>query len=525
MIRRFRASGDDAERGQILPLFALVIVVVFGMAALAIDVSNAYSDLRYYRSVADTAALAAAQDLQGDSRVVDPTKRPGARQRALDVLARQLFATSAPTCSTASDVADCAVPGTDYLVSVTTPAPGSCMQCIDSFAVKVGIRHPNYRLTFANALGQGQWNLGIDSVAGLTFGGSYAIVTLRPIENSTSATAKNIRVEGGTVVNVTGGDVGSNANMEYNGSGSILTVEPGYKVDYYDPYRGPMWGSPASPPGTKITTMIPDPNYPIPSRGATPPAGGTEPPAVCDPIADALWADPGYRPFVPANGPGTAPDYADIDCYRPGVYGGTLSISNGDLGILTPGLYFLDRGADIQGGLIGGYTGGSTGVAIVVPQTQLFRLRTGGSEPRSVMLNGGSKIGNPATGLEATAARDFAGNPIHTGGSTPVPLTLIVPKDPNCNVVLPYPVSCDDNHNDTIDLAGGSALYLAGVQYAPSDNVTVAGGSSGVGYVGQIIAWTVKYTGGSAINQDFAGADDAGTLRIDAACSAPGTSC
>jgi hypothetical protein len=141
------------------------------------------------------------------------------------------------------------------------------------------------------------------------------------------------------------------------------------------------------------------------------------------------------------------------------------------------------------------------------------------------MLNGGSKIGNASTGHEATAGLDYSGNPVDTGGSSPVPLTLIVPKDPNCNVVLPYPTSCDDNHNDTIDLAGGSALYLAGVQYAPSDNVTVAGGSAGVGYVGQIISWTMKYTGGSAINQDFAGSERPGTLRIDAACTAPGTTC
>jgi len=45
-------------RGQILPLFALMLVGIFAIAALAIDVSSAYSARQFYRTAADAAALA-----------------------------------------------------------------------------------------------------------------------------------------------------------------------------------------------------------------------------------------------------------------------------------------------------------------------------------------------------------------------------------------------------------------------------------------------------------------------------------
>ncbi len=55
---------NRAERGQILPLFALMVVALFAIAAIAIDVSNAYAARRAYRTWADQASLAGAQDLQ-----------------------------------------------------------------------------------------------------------------------------------------------------------------------------------------------------------------------------------------------------------------------------------------------------------------------------------------------------------------------------------------------------------------------------------------------------------------------------
>jgi hypothetical protein len=70
-----------------------------------------------------------------------------------------------------------------------------------------------------------------------------------------------------------------------------------------------------------------------------------------------------------------------------------------------------------------------------------------------------------------------------------------------------------------LNVAGGGNLYLAGVQYAPTDNVSVSGGSTGTGYVGEIVAWTLKYTGGTVIKQEFASKIPLGVLRLDQACT------
>jgi hypothetical protein len=62
--------------------------------------------------------------------------------------------------------------------------------------------------------------------------------------------------------------------------------------------------------------------------------------------------------------------------------------------------------------------------------------------------------------------------------------------------------------------------------YAPSDNVAIHGdNTSQAGRAGQLVAWTVTYTGGAKLNQDYPGLEEVGTLRLDAACTAPTEPC
>ena len=111
----------------------------------------------------------------------------------------------------------------------------------------------------------------------------------------------------------------------------------------------------------------------------------------------------------------------------------------------------------------------------------------------------------------------------------PLLLSILVKKDPDCVVPtgLPFqePAACDANHNKTVGIAGGGSLALEGVQYIPTDNVEIHGGSSGNGRVGQIISWTLFYSGGTHINQEGPNTLGVGTLRLDGACTAPGTPC
>ncbi len=529
---------SERSRGQVVPLFALMLFVLCGMAALAIDVSNAYQARRAYRTFADAAAMAGAQDLQQPgTRTVTSTDYDSARAHAIESMAEQFTIEDgsgtprhpASTCTRTGDRSDCTLERLPFQFSVVTPLPSgaSCVSCDPTRSVQVTLADPVFQTTFARVLGQGTWRVAVTSVAGLQFNKAYTIVTLRTPSSEAIPGVRDIAVNGGTRVTVNRGDVGTNANMVYSGTDSIMVLDPGYRMYYYDPFNPALWGS--SPTGTKITQLIADPLYPIPSKGSSPPTG-SEDVAGCPAIAASVFSNSNYAPSVPvASG---TPDMTKIHCYTRGVYGAELKVDNGTLAILEPGLYFFDGGLNAQGSVIGGFTPASEGVALVFPENlgTMFKNRTSGGSSaltQIVALNAGNRYLNPG-GREATAAHDYAGGLVQTNTTPAKLMTVMVQRDARCPVVFPFPATCTntiENQNKSIDLSGGSGLYLAGVQYAPSDNVTIAGNTTTGGYVGQVWAWTLVYTGGSRINQEGDQQAGAGTMRLDAACTAPGTPC
>ena len=544
------SKTNGRASGQVLPLFALFLIALLAMAALAIDVSGVLAARRYYRSVADAASLAGGQDLQqGKTRIVTPGDRTRARTHALEQASSLLGVPTPASCNPSADILDCVVGS--YLVSVKTPSP-TCVDCDPDRSVQVTVRNPAYPLSFARLLGQNAWNVGSTSVAGLAFGKAYTIVTLRPPQpNGASGTydVRDFRLDGGTVVEVINGDVGTNSNMEYGGIDSLLKLSTGYAMYYYDPYNSPEWTppSPANPDGKKLPSMIPDPQYSIPGDGTIngPPGptgaqdtdeavGSTCQSAAVELLGDSSFS--GYQPYVPLDSVTGLPDMSMIECYKPGVYAGnyaknpntSISVDNDHLAILEPGLYWLNGNLDVQGSVIGGFTPGSEGVALVFKEASAhFNLNTsgGGTDPQAVALNAGTRFNSAFSGTEASAALDFSGNSIVTNTNPAVKMTLMVTHDTNCRVQIPYPSACDPtNKNYSIDLTGNSTLYLAGVQYMPTDNATI-NSSGAFGYVGQIWAWTLKYAGGTTLTQEGSQGESIGVLRLDAACTAPSTPC
>jgi Putative Flp pilus-assembly TadE/G-like len=510
-------------RGQILPLFALMLVGIFAMAALAIDVSSAYSARQFYRTAADAAALAGAQDLQvTNSRAVTPLQYTAARSDAKASIEAQFGA--AATCALSGNRSDCTFTNLPYQFAIVTPLPiGACVSCDLARSVQVNFVHPTFQLTFAHVLGFANFRVGVSSVAGLQFNHSYAIVTLRPPSSAVISGVRDMKVGSNVQVVVRTGDVGTNANMTYGGSSALLSLDSGYTMEYFDPNNPPLWG--LNPPGTLMAGLILDPGYPVPSTVGAP--VGSVDGAGCAAIALYVQSNPNYAPFVPMAG--ALPDMTKITCYRNGVYSTGVKVNNGSLGIFEPGLYFFDGGLDAQGTVIGGYTPGSEGVAFVFPESPtMFNNLTNGKIPGIVALNAGTRYLNPG-GSEATAARDYSGGLVQTNTSPKkLMMTVIVPPDSNCPVSFTTFVTCtnnEENKNSSIKLTGNSGVYLAGVQYAPSDNVSVSGNTATGGYVGQVWAWTLTYTGNSIINQEGDQNTGPGTLRLDAACTAPGTPC
>jgi hypothetical protein len=543
-------SRGTHERGQVLAIFAIFLVVLMGMAALAVDVGGALSVRRFYRTTADAASLAGAQDLQqGTSRVVTNTERGFARQHALDTLVDLLDASSGTGCNPAADIVDCLLPGTGYRVSIRTPSP-TCVDCSPNRSVQVTIRNPNFSTTFARILGQTTWNVGSTSVAGLTYGKAYTIITLRPPRKLGSTfDVRDITLDGGTVVTVVRGDVGSNANMEYSGSGSLLVLNPDYDMFYFPgpaPFDVPQWGT--NPSAQKLTTLIQDPNYRYPamsgSLGTAPtftdaresthdtagsPVTRADVSTTC--AAERLKVDATRYAFI-----ATVP-LDQVYCYEPGIYDttnpGQLAVGTGNVGLLKTGAYYMKSGLSVRGYLLGGYWAGNPGVALMFDECNTQCIFDG-NNATVIALNAGTKF--PPTfggGTAATAAVDWDNQPVQTSGpdspNPPLPMTLLVKKDPTCFVPTsaPWqePTGCDALKDKTINLAGSGGLVLEGVQYMPTDNVAISGNSSSNGRVGQIISWTLKYSGGVRINQEGPANEGAGILRLDAACTAPATPC
>jgi hypothetical protein len=571
-------NARSADRGQILPLFALFIVVLLGFAALAIDVSGALSARRFYRSVADGASLAGAQDLQqSGSRSVASADRIRARQHAMSHVATELgiSGTLPLACSTSADVDvtdACILPGTDYHVSIRAGvyagqvAPIVCAECDPARSVQVGLRNARYGLTFARLFNQSNWNVGVTSVAGLQWSKSYAVVTLRPPAKLGSGyDVKDVKLDGGTHVTVSNGDVATNADMVWTGTDSWLRVDTGYNIYYADwTAGGQAWPLPPSGSiGTQIFEYIQDPNYVYPAmsgaRGTSLCADGVS--VNCAPtFTDARTASCGAPSATIAC---TTPaldtacnaeltylqtsvytfmatqDPTKVYCYKPGIYNPdsnskALAAGPADAIILMPGAYYFKSpygGITVGGRILGGYRPGSEGVALMFDDCS-GQCIFSGNNALTIALNAGNKYPPGTSGTSALAARDWNNRAIETSGpSSPTPailITLLVNKDSTCSVP-PYPDRepdpCDASKNKTLNLSGGGSLDVEGVQYAPTDNVEIHGGSSGTGQVGQIWAWTLFYSGGTQVNQQGAGSNGPGVLRLDSACTAPGTPC
>ncbi len=540
-----RRQERREERGQVLVMVAVALTGLLGFCALVVDVGMLWNAQQSQRAMADSAALAGAQEMQvAGTRGLNSFTREEGRGAAMASIVEQVGGSGLPTCATggapadsdadtklgyAADVRNCAIPGTDYLVSVLTPSP-LCVDCYDTARnIMVEVTHEDVPTFFAGLFGVNGWTSRQTSVAAIGYRADFAVMTLRPPADSYTggpccdALQNNVSLAGTAELRVSVGDIGTNTNMVMVGA-SENAIDEGYMVHHFDHYQA--WGT--APPGRRLFAMIDDPNYPMPTR-----TGGT----TFNNLAAAKMTDPQCtteRTKVPAQyEPIWDAAISDIDCLKPGIYTFNLDVGNSDLVLFTPGVYFLDGGMDIKGVAVGGYEANMPGVSLIANQNKLLKARNIELFSLNAGTVYGSCTGTPpdqvCTGEEAHAARGFNDVPVETGtgpmGDDPnLVISLMVAKDANCQVVRPYPTACNDANNMTINMSGGSELYVAGVQYAPSDNVEIGGGSGGTGHAGRIVAWTVRYTGNADVTQAYPGMDQGnGILRLDQACAGGGS--
>ena len=78
-------------RGQVVVLFAIVVVALLGITSLTVDIGGFYAEVRHERSVADAAALAGAQvQFRAGSLSVSNTEWTTARTTAMRTAIGQL---------------------------------------------------------------------------------------------------------------------------------------------------------------------------------------------------------------------------------------------------------------------------------------------------------------------------------------------------------------------------------------------------------------------------------------------------
>ena len=144
MTREERPVKHHHERGQILVLFTISLVVLISMVGLVIDAGSAYAQRRAEQTVADLASLAGARaylNTEGNAAI---------KTVAAEAAARAVALTNGYTSGVNNTVVDVNV----------TPS--------NQFAtVQVGITRP-HRNAFIGLIGFPSWDVSVDATAGST---------------------------------------------------------------------------------------------------------------------------------------------------------------------------------------------------------------------------------------------------------------------------------------------------------------------------------------------------------------------
>jgi len=550
-IAAFRAR-PGRERGQVVALFALFLVVFLGFAALTIDYGSWLKVRRDYQNVVDSAVLAGSGFL---SRPIDATKREQARRAAWESINNQLglgLSTFDLNTLQGSNSPDAGTVRGDYTIWVSTPPRGPAKY-------PGGFTGPNDRYLYAHIerlnasyfsriFGQGDRTVSAWATAGV-FTNRYAVITLRQAGQDGPSNATDIDVAGSnSALEVVDGDVGGNWGMKLNslsqlwihGAGGSADGEV-FLVDYitcgsscWSPNQinvGPPTGTPLITP-QQLPQIIEDPNYPLPgllaglptSFGSTGPlqkGGGTDPQGDLR-IRHGAVDGVGCDDDSPRIGPGWYRDlridagncivldpthtYTDPDNADPLLRG------QADLPIgQQPGIFYLTGNLDVQtNALVVGdgvsvfFRPNGTNGQFQPSGGGVMDLNTGasnkvGGSPPDMRKAAYMTDGNFTYGWDASLGQWVYKTGLNSDISrTGVAIYVAKPSQMGVGTV--------DANTDVIKVQAGSGLAWRGVTYAPHDNVQIAG-QPGHDGIGQFVSWTFKFAGGTNVKQTYDGPD------------------
>ncbi len=524
-----KVLGRDTSRGQTLAVFVIFLVVLLGSTALAVDYGSWLKARRDYQNVVDAAVLQGSVLLE---RPVNLPKQINARRATWQSLNDQLGLALPDTTLDGYAATDTAVGlpqvAGGYRLWVSTPPLGGPGAYGGNFAGSnrvvfawVDKENPAF---FGRVLGIGDQRISAWATAG-SFPNRFAVITLRKNGQPTNGNPTDIDINGGTVLNVFDGDVGGNWGMAINGVTSALIMQSltGDSYGVYLTENVPTGGNGWTPSqvrtsgGTPIPVQfhaeVADPAYPSPCL-----TYAVAPTPSCLEDRTAVWGN-SYSATTNRSGDTCPAPAGGLDILPPGRYH-NLRVPNNKCLLLDPtllpvagkqnGVYYITGTLDLNNdALVIG-----DGVTLVFARGADMDANAGAS----VSLNSGNATNNPLAAQCSPNCKYAAWAAKANGGGTltwsvGLAPSYSVPTDPFERGIAAYvcksAADCDSGggpSTDILQMNSGAGIDYKGLIYAPFDNVKLAGQPTHDD-IGQLVAWTAQFTGGSAINQTWDGPD------------------
>jgi hypothetical protein len=524
------------ERGQVIPIAALMMIVIVGFAALVIDGGRGYVDKRDLQAAADAGALSGAVQL--GSRLVNNSALHAAFDMGCAVAAaanevvQDLPNTSVPAKWSYSGGGKCPTLGT-FSYDSTTDFPtannpnGAPLGNNSGYFMKITANtetvqvtlHHSLSLTFGVAAKFGPSILPGATATAINGGLPFALVLFRTNCDPNSTKCENLTSSGSGVtlnIDVAGGS-SAFGNMltnesvcpapgiiNFNNSGDLYSFAYDYSKFFETTGSATCGTYPANVENTvsnklQLSTnlfQLPNPNYPEPAVT----------PCSVSPCGTDLVVDVG--------GPG----HLGFECIRPGTYS-SIKVKSGILYLLPdltdplnprPGVYRVDDSTGSNVGFViqNGATVTDTipppalglgGCPLSVPSqpgTALEMKPVGAAGDKNQLVDSGSTMSSGSFTLHSAASlRHIA---VYVEDTPPV--SGVVPcltgtTDPTC-------WSTAGGGSQVINFQAHSHYNVQGVLYGYGDNMSFGGGSGGQD-IGQAFAWTFFINGNGSITETY----------------------
>lgn len=463
-----RIQGRRAgQSGQILPIFAVGLLVFIGIAALVIDLGFVWMAHRHQQNAVDPGALAAA-------RYIQPGPDMARMQQAACFYARQNgyfeLATDNSGCIPAND--------TDgATLTVNYPPSRSAGQYAGHVGyVQIILSQPQ-QVFFAGVMGINQFQVTSEATAAYDVGNSNSASLMAlnaancPQGGGTITGGANVSIFEATGVTGAGGYVQVNSNCATGSPDNICATgsgQGGLNVNGTSSLSAPEVYVVGTCTGGGTVTS-PTGSNPL-NEGAAyigDPLAGLRPPPF--PTGGTPCA-PGNKLTTPAGAEGCKFVGGTPVLLSPGVYYGGWNIAGSNVQLnLNPGIYVIAGGGIKQSG--GTLT--SAGGRVLIYSTD---------DPY---------YSSPCLAGTATNANSQCQGPINLGGATSLNLTGLDPNAPCPPVSAVGATGCplgglliwqegraSGSANGTkITIEGSTSLYLSGTIYAPKTSVTITGNS------------------------------------------------